>query len=929
MADAALWDELSDEVREAFGWAAAVERREVGTRSLLIGLMRVEEDGEPRQLLEAVDVAPETLFDALQAMDPVVLDPFVSRPRELKGFPTLTRNAEDALASAARLRDASRALDTRDLFGGLLTVEGSTVVRALERVLAGRIPLDVVRALQAEHRRDRSGRPFGELLAAHWGAAPAWEILSLAVRGPVTALAFAPGDGQLAVGFGGGSVRLHDASGTVVRQISHPTRVVALAFDRRQRHLAIAGEEGSVLVWRLSGLRDGPAFSASVPPRDEPSQVTALAYAPDGLLAAGCTAASVQVWDDEGRLRDELASGSGPALAVAFPRVGEVRTLDALGRVRRWPGGSTGATVEVGSLVAAAFSADGRWLARVDAGGRVHVLDLALGTRRRLAPVRDAPLRALALSYDGGLVASGDANGHVLVHDLSLLPVLEADPAPPRDDRVEWLTDAPADLDLLARRPLAGVLASRLERLSAESPRHAFLIHVDGPWGSGKSTILDFLAVQLSERWLVVRFDAWRQSRVGPPWWALLTSLRKAMRQDLGRVRRLRLRVREATRRLQRERMTVLPFTLVFAVAAVAFWATRPASGTVRDAATLLTAVVGSVALLGGLGGTLASFVLWDSARGAKRFEQWQSDPMETLAEHCGWLIGAAHKPVVFLVDELDRCHEHDVVALLEAIQTLMRDAVGSRCAPCFVVAADGRWIRCSYEQAYDGFKDAVAEPGRPLGYLFLDKLFQLTLALPAIGPEQQAAYLRRLLGRSSDEDASAPGEVATAQIAASTSQLEVLAAVQAAGPGHPEVTAAAVEKLAEPELERRTEHELQRFAALLERNPRAMKRFVNAYSMALSTLLLEERGDVELEALALWTILRLRWPGLATHLVANPGDADDLAADRALGSGAESLAPLGACADLLELLRFGEHALTGARIAALTGTTAPAYPSA
>ena len=45
-------------------------------------------------------------------------------------------------------------------------------------------------------------------------------------------------------------------------------------------------------------------------------------------------------------------------------------------------------------------------------------------------------------------------------------------------------------------------------------------------------------------------------------------------------------------------------------------------------------------------------------------------------------------------------------------------------------------------------------------------------------------------------------------------------------------VAGAAVDKLSSPALAAATEHHLQRFAALLSPNPRAMKRFVNDYSI-------------------------------------------------------------------------------------------------
>ena len=98
----------------------------------------------------------------------------------------------------------------------------------------------------------------------------------------------------------------------------------------------------------------------------------------------------------------------------------------------------------------------------------------------------------------------------------------------------EWVSDSPAQRDLLKRRKLAEVVATRLRRLrdvEPGEPEMSFLIHVDGPWGSGKSTLLDFLAEELEkdqdDRWLVVRYDAWRETRVGPPWWTLLVQLRR------------------------------------------------------------------------------------------------------------------------------------------------------------------------------------------------------------------------------------------------------------------------------------------------------------------------------------------------------------------------------------------------------------------
>jgi hypothetical protein len=100
-------------------------------------------------------------------------------------------------------------------------------------------------------------------------------------------------------------------------------------------------------------------------------------------------------------------------------------------------------------------------------------------------------------------------------------------------DRTEWAPDAPAEEDLLGRERLAEVLANRVRLLAEpESPsKRSFLVHLDGPWGSGKSTLFGFLKRQLElERgFLVVGINAWREQRIGVPWWTLLSTLRRTI----------------------------------------------------------------------------------------------------------------------------------------------------------------------------------------------------------------------------------------------------------------------------------------------------------------------------------------------------------------------------------------------------------------
>jgi hypothetical protein len=62
----------------------------------------------------------------------------------------------------------------------------------------------------------------------------------------------------------------------------------------------------------------------------------------------------------------------------------------------------------------------------------------------------------------------------------------------------------------------------------------------------------------------------------------------------------------------------------------------------------------------------------------------------------------------------------------------------------------------------------------------------------------------------------------------------------------------------------------LRDFAELLESNPRAMKRLVNAYGVR-QTIDWLGGGNTDWKHLTLYTILDLRWPLLVEYLVENP----------------------------------------------------------
>lgn len=474
--------------------------------------------------------------------------------------------------------------------------------------------------------------------------------------------------------------------------------------------------------------------------------------------------------------------------------------------------------------------------------------------------------------------------------------------------RTDWSTDSPATKDLLGRKDLAVALAERVKRLAYDDPgpREAFLVHIDGPWGAGKSSLFYFLQDELrhdnpeqgkrKREFLPVPINAWREQRVGVQWWTLLSALQREIAQDATGWRHLWVWGRTFFDRL---RARWVPFVIAVLVllgvmAAGLRGIDLTAGGKLADSALKLTSLA-SVVFAGIVAAT--RYLLPGSKRSAESLTENSENPTRQVGRLFARTLSRAPRPVVFLIDDLDRCDAKYVVEFLEVVQTLVKEAPaflddGSRGQPSKrrkpgpygFVAADGRWIRSSYEQQFAAFQ-ATTEPGRPLGYLFLEKVFQLHVLLPIVTPAAREKYFTTLLTRGAieaDTTAEQLKLIASAQAAVdgANSEQGLLSAGRIAqgitDPGRRiEVLGRAAVRFSERAIENATTHDLAPFVPLLDPNPRSMKLFVNTYGVLRSLRTLEE-AFVPTEQLALWTVIEIRWPQLADHLRAHPSTIDD-----------------------------------------------------
>jgi KAP-like P-loop domain-containing protein len=439
-------------------------------------------------------------------------------------------------------------------------------------------------------------------------------------------------------------------------------------------------------------------------------------------------------------------------------------------------------------------------------------------------------------------------------------------------------SDEPSLIDRLGRAPFAKVLSMKINDYFEQTSQKmgyksndAFLIHIYAPWGYGKTTLLNLLKKELlqsnDKKFLIIDFNAWQYQRIQPPWWSLLDiivtqSIRNESR--VGSLRKTRIWFRERfSRKLSG------PYRNLLIIAGII-------SGTIGLfllAGALYAQVIGVITVIGsviGIIGGFSSSLFPGSSDSARDLLKSGNDPINKLNTYFQKLIKRIENPVVIFVDDLDRCKPDYTVEFLEGIQAIFKHNINI----VFVIAADKLWLYESYRKQYRSFGESIGESARPLGYLFLDKIFQISISLPKLSPELQGSYLKYLLAQDEPESVN---ERLTKEAKDQLSKINSHAGLFKTIKNEQDpikkriLIEESITKIFSPEMERQTEHYLFRFLKFMESNPRSMTRLVNAYNMWMAksvvNLNTQTEGIISSDQLARWAIITLRWPYLVDYL--------------------------------------------------------------
>jgi KAP family P-loop domain len=211
--------------------------------------------------------------------------------------------------------------------------------------------------------------------------------------------------------------------------------------------------------------------------------------------------------------------------------------------------------------------------------------------------------------------------------------------------------------------------------------------------------------------------------------------------------------------------------------------------------------------------------------------------------------FASKNRPILLILDDLDRCDSATVVACLETIQTILcRDAqdndhesskgVQRSAAPLVIlVLADGNWVRRAFIQRYKDFSPSAAAT-RDLGSEFIQKIFDHIVLIPQLTDELRGSFVKQMTEMDHPKGGSSafltPVQDTENRHASQENKIPLdTSGTKAEASEYSRVDSTSHNtQLDLNETERLEEHFLVRYERLMPTNPRQVRRVVNAWTM-------------------------------------------------------------------------------------------------
>lgn len=275
-----------------------------------------------------------------------------------------------------------------------------------------------------------------------------------------------------------------------------------------------------------------------------------------------------------------------------------------------------------------------------------------------------------------------------------------------RVDEIEIPPEAPFAHDVLDRKPVVEFLAGLVGRLDGP-----FVLAIDSPWGTGKTTLVRMLAAELGRQdFQCVEFNAWKVDYYNDPLVALVSSVDRVSLGDGSASAAFEGSIGKA-----KKVAGILAKRSLIAAAKVATFGIIDAEKEFETA-----------------GAELAGNSAGDLFEAFEREQRLLVEFRENLAAAVSQLPSAGKKPnLVFFVDELDRCRPSFAIELLERVKHLF-DVPGI----VFVLSIDKRQLEAITAAVYGQGIDARE---------YLRRFIDLEMGIPAANSK---LFTNHLIGR-------------------------------------------------------------------------------------------------------------------------------------------------------------------------------------
>jgi len=523
----------------------------------------------------------------------------------------------------------------------------------------------------------------------------------------------------------------------------------------------------------------------------------------------------------------------------------------------------------------------------------------------------------------------------------------------------ELQSDLPeGEEDHLGRADVAFMLANRLQQvwhqqkeLSGTDPAPSFVVHIDAPWGGGKSTFANYLIRILNPHcegrfnetwkddlpkeqlgfwrdespWHIVHFNAWQKQHVRPPWWVFYRGLHRetlaAVRQGLFSHDKTRSKtapgdymypfhgvenglfvlwswLREMWWRLLVPGNRNWLYATIGAVVAFAIfwrlgWLTVASEKGEYKLGGLVASLIALVALARTTFGAFSKSLIFGTPDAANNYSLGSEDPHQHFKRHYHAFCASLKRPILVIVDDLDRCEPEFVTELLSGFQTVVASS-----RVIILLLGDKDWLEESFVQSNKAMKGIDVGLEHGFGTRFVEKVIQLSFSLPEMDDATRQFYLTTLLGIARKLDPSKPSifddeaRSRIDQVVKSTGveQLEsaAFATVEQLSTGKSSTERETLKRYAAREvslkgssdvdLETFRRHQLQGLACVLPPNPRQIKRIVNTVTLVAGVALAQFQvleNTTEWRKLARWIVLMTEWPQTWYTLTRHPEIVD------------------------------------------------------